>query len=94
VVLTGWGSVATAVNAMKKGATHDLQKPVSFDELLIAWSGEDPAATTSPTEDHGLPSLVRQEWEYIHKVLGRVRRNVVASPTPFPPSSSWRPSVT
>jgi len=74
VVLTGWGSVATAVDAMKKGATHYLQKPVSLDELLAALRGETPEATT--TDDVALPSLARQEWEYIHKVLGECGDNI------------------
>jgi two-component system, response regulator RegA len=73
VVLTGWGSVATAVDAMKKGATHYLQKPVSLDELLAALHGEDVGSAT--TEDL-LPSLARQEWEYIHKVLGECGDNI------------------
>jgi two-component system response regulator RegA len=75
VVLTGWGSVATAVDAIKKGASHYLQKPVALEELLAALRGE----TTEATEaggDVALPSLARQEWEYIHKVLGECGDNV------------------
>ena len=86
VVLTGWGSVATAVEAMKRGAVHYLQKPVGLAELLAALAGPsstssstDPSTTpstltTSSTET--LPSLARQEWEYIHKVLGECDDNI------------------
>ena len=76
VVLTGWGSVATAVDAMKKGATHYLQKPISLDELLAALRGEIPDAPRGMTDDVELPSLARQEWEYIHKVLADCGDNI------------------
>jgi len=88
VVLTGWGSVATAVEAMKLGAVHYLQKPVGIAELLAALVGENtPAASlpgsgaaTTPTPMTSsadlLPSLARQEWEYIHKVLGECEDNI------------------
>lgn len=75
VVLTGWGSVATAVDAMKKGAAHYLQKPVALDELLAALRGEAPGTATT-TDDVAVPSLARQEWEYIHKVLADCDDNV------------------
>ncbi len=74
-MLTGWGSVATAVDAMKKGAAHYLQKPVALDELLAALRGESPGTATT-TDDVAVPSLARQEWEYIHKVLGECDDNV------------------
>jgi two-component system response regulator RegA len=76
IVLTGWGSVATAVDAMKKGATHYLQKPVALDELLAALRGETTENTATSSEDVAVPSLARQEWEYIHKVLGECGDNV------------------
>ena len=80
VVLTGWGSVATAVEAMKRGAVHYLQKPVALAEVLAALaapsstSSSTSTLTTSSTET--LPSLARQEWEYIHKVLGECDDNI------------------
>lgn len=73
VVLTGWGSVGTAVDAMKRGATHYLQKPVTLDTLVGALLGEEkpPAAP-----DDGLPTLARQEWEYLQRVMAECGDNV------------------
>jgi len=68
VVLTGYGSVATAVRAIQAGATHYLTKPADADEILAAF---EPAA--DGPED-GTPaaqpmSLDRVEWEHINRVL-------------------------
>lgn len=65
VVLTGYGSVATAVDAMRRGAVHYLQKPVNADDVAAALRGEQ----VEVAEDPELPSLARQEWEYIQRVL-------------------------
>ncbi|HMV67336.1 MAG TPA: response regulator [Myxococcota bacterium] len=72
VVLTGYGSVATAVEAMRRGAVHYLQKPVDADAVAAALRGEDVAAG----QEAELPSLARQEWEYIQRVLDEVDGNV------------------
>ncbi len=73
VVLTGWGSVGTAVDAMKRGATHYLQKPVTLETLVAALLGEESPAA-APEE--GLPTLARQEWEYIQRVMAECGDNV------------------
>ena len=75
VVLTGYGSVATAVEALRAGAFHYLQKPITVRELLTvleqtqSLSLEDEHAENDAAEEEGLPSLARAEWEYIHRVL-------------------------
>ena len=75
VVLTGYGSVATAVEALRAGAFHYLQKPITVRELLTVLeqtqspSLEDERAENAAAEEEGLPSLARAEWEYIHRVL-------------------------
>ncbi len=65
VMLTGYGSITTAVEATKRGAAVYLTKPVDADEVLRALTGEapleDPEAET--------PTLARAEWEYINRVL-------------------------
>lgn len=73
VVLTGYGSVPTAVDAMRRGATHYLQKPVLVTELDAALRGE-----VSGTGDRELapPSLARAEWEYIQRVMEEVDGNI------------------
>jgi two-component system response regulator RegA len=71
VVLTGYGSVATAVDAMRRGAVHYLQKPVNADEVVAALRGEQVEQA-----DEELPSLARQEWEYIQRVLEDAEGNI------------------
>ena len=72
VVLTGYGSIATALEAVRLGATHYLTKPADVDEVIASFSrGEDHArgaggAEHVPTET---PSLARVEWEHIQRVL-------------------------
>ena len=70
VVLTGYASVATAVNAIKLGATHYLGKPAGIAEILRR---EAPAAPTPPA---AIPSLERVEWEHIQRVLDAHSGNI------------------
>jgi two-component system response regulator RegA len=73
VVLTGYGSIATALEAMRLGATHYLTKPADVDELIAAFDRDRPAAEDSATAAQGpepeTPSLARVEWEHIQRVL-------------------------
>ena len=69
VVLTGYGSIATALEAVRLGATHYLTNPVDVDELIAAFDrgpGSTHAGQTMTTET---PSLARVEWEHIQRVL-------------------------
>ncbi len=69
LILTGYGSIATAVEATKLGAVGYVPKPVDADEILAAFSrmrGERPLAAAGPVET---PSLARAEWEHIQRVL-------------------------
>jgi two-component system, response regulator RegA len=75
VVLTGYGSVATAVEALRRGAVHYLTKPADADEILAAFdpdrsSGGTPSAVLQPM------SLDRVEWEHINRVLIECGSNV------------------
>ena len=66
LVLTGYGSIATAVEATKLGAEGYLPKPVDADELLAAFA----RSGAHPAPDHIVtPSLARAEWEHIQRVL-------------------------
>ncbi len=68
VVLTGYGSIATAVDAVRRGATHYLTKPVDTDEILAAFDRD--ASQGATTADALKPmSLDRMEWEHINRVL-------------------------
>jgi two-component system response regulator RegA len=67
VVLTGYGSIATAVESVKLGATTYLTKPVDADQILAAFNGQTPPADGSTP--FAVPSLARVEWEHIQRVL-------------------------
>jgi two-component system response regulator RegA len=67
VVLTGYGSIATAVESLKLGATTYLTKPVDADQILAAFNGE--AAAGQGSASFAVPSLARVEWEHIQRVL-------------------------
>jgi two-component system, response regulator RegA len=74
VVLTGYGSIATAVEAVRLGAAEYLTKPSDVDQIVAAFSR---AAGTGPVEDPGqVPSLARVEWEHINRVLADCGGNV------------------
>ena len=68
VVLTGYGSIATAVEAMKLGAVHYLTKPAEPDEVLAAFDRTQPA-TEVPAADANPRSLEEVEWEHLQRVL-------------------------
>ncbi len=69
VVLTGYGSIATALEAVRLGAKHYLTKPADVDEILAALtSGGHPLHTTA-SEAVQVPTLARVEWEHINRVL-------------------------
>ncbi len=69
VVLTGYGSIATALEAVRLGATHYLTKPASVDDLLAAFHRDElPGDASSPSPSQ-VPTLDRVEWEHIQRVL-------------------------
>jgi two-component system response regulator RegA len=65
VVLTGYGSIATAVDSVKLGATSYLTKPVDADQILAAFEATDLTTRSAPTAQ----PLARVEWEHIQRVL-------------------------
>ncbi len=67
VVLTGFASVATAVEAIKLGATHYLAKPVDADEVLKALGKSEGCVDIEVKQQPMSPKRV--EWEHIQKVL-------------------------
>ncbi len=78
VVLTGYASVPTAVEAVRAGAVNYLAKPAHADAILDAFSpvaaSENEAAAATAEVD--TPSLASIEWEHIHRVLEDVDGNV------------------
>jgi two-component system, response regulator RegA len=75
VVLTGYGSIATAVEAMKLGAVHYLAKPADADQVLAALGMAEPEPPAAGAEGE-TPSLARVEWEHIQRVLQDCGGNV------------------
>jgi two-component system response regulator RegA len=73
VVLTGYGSIATAVEAIKLGAVHYLPKPADCDEILAALGM---AVGDGPAAELATPTLARAEWEHIQRVLADCAGNI------------------
>ena len=76
VVLTGYASIATAVDAIKLGATQYLAKPVEIEAILAAFG--DDAAPDLAVPDEPL-SVDRLEWEHIQRVLAENDGNISAT---------------
>jgi two-component system response regulator RegA len=74
VVLTGYASVATAVEAIKLGATHYLAKPADADEIVAAFARAG-GRTDVPLNERPL-SVPRLEWEHLQKVLNDCGGNI------------------
>jgi two-component system response regulator RegA len=74
-IVTGYGSIPTAMQALKLGADHYLSKPLDADQILAAYeelhterSGKQAPVT--------VPSLARVEWEHIQRVLSDCSGNI------------------
>jgi two-component system response regulator RegA len=77
IMLTGYGSISTALAATKLGANHYLSKPSDADQILGAYdkitTGSSDHEAPSGTE---VPSLARVEWEHIQRVLVDCQGNI------------------
>ena len=78
VVLTGYGSIATAIEATRLGATYYLPKPADASDILAAFARADAetGAVALVRERSTAPSLARAEWEHIQRVLADCGGNV------------------
>ena len=77
VVLTGYASIATAVEAVRLGAQHYLAKPADADEILAALLRDQPDAALEVSPEP--LSVARLEWEHIQKVLNEHDGNISAT---------------
>jgi two-component system response regulator RegA len=75
VVLTGYGSIATAMEAVRLGAASYITKPADVDDVLAAFARGDTAAVP-PSAGYSAPSLARAEWEHINRVLADCDGNI------------------
>jgi two-component system, response regulator RegA len=74
VVLTGYASIATAVEAIKLGATQYLTKPVDADEIVAAFGPDTTRFSSRPPQPSR--SMERVEHEHIRQVLSEADANV------------------
>lgn len=72
LVLTGFGSINTALEAVRMGAINYLTKPASADSILAGFFPEN----AQNSVDCQLPSLAEVEAEYVHRVLAEHEGNV------------------
>lgn len=77
IMLTGYSSVSTAVEAIKLGALNYFCKPIDVDEILNAFTYTD--LTTENSAPISTPTLDRVEWEHIQKILQDHQGNVSAA---------------
>lgn len=75
LVLTGYGSIATALSAMRLGAADYLTKPADVDQILAAYARVALGAVQGD-ETVEVPSLGRVEWEHIQRVLADCGGNI------------------
>ncbi|MCA9657403.1 MAG: response regulator [Myxococcales bacterium] len=75
VVLTGYGSIATAIEAIKLGATYYLTKPADVDEVLASFSREASSLIELPEPTTPKP-LDELEWEHLQQVLTDCQGNI------------------
>jgi len=78
VVLTGYASITTAVDAIKLGAIQYLAKPVEIEAILGAFADDETPDLDLPAPDEPL-SVDRLEWEHIQRVLNENDGNISAT---------------
>jgi two-component system response regulator RegA len=76
VVLTGYGSIPTAISAMKKGADHYLSKPADADQILAIYETLRSTASETPEAPETVPTLARVEWEHMQRVIADCEGNI------------------
>lgn len=74
IMLTGYASIATAVEAVKLGAIQYITKPANADEILAAFGQNTPNVDIQPSTQP--LSVKRLEWEHMQKVLFECEGNV------------------
>jgi two-component system response regulator RegA len=77
LILTGYSSISTTVEAMKLGCVNYLCKPVNTDDILQALEHHQASPDVPIAEDP--PSVSRLEWEHIQRVLTQHDGNISAT---------------
>jgi two-component system response regulator RegA len=76
VMLTGYGSIPTAIDAIRLGAIYYVTKPADADEILAAFERGDAPPLSAAEQAYEAPSLARSEWEHIQRVLADCGGNI------------------
>ena len=77
IMLTGFASIATAVEATKSGAVQYLPKPATVEEILAVFNQS--TEISNPSIPNQSPSPKRLEWEYIQRTLLKNQGNITAT---------------
>jgi two-component system response regulator RegA len=76
IMLTGYGSIPTAMQALKLGADYYLSKPADAEQILDAYRNLDLDFATAKSTPASVPTLARVEWEHIQRVLSDCNDNI------------------
>lgn len=76
LLLTGFGSIPTTVDAVRLGAVNVLTKPADADDILAGFERASADIDHAPTSNEAVPSLARAEWEHIHRILADCGGNI------------------
>ena len=77
LILSGFGSISTAIDAIRLGATNFLPKPADADDILNAFArGGTEVDVPEAEEEIPVPTLAQAEWEHIHRVLADCAGNI------------------
>ena len=76
IMLSGFGSIPASIDAVRAGAVNFISKPADADDILSAFlRGDEPSVPKGATA-FPAPSLARNEWEHIHRVLSDCGGNI------------------
>ena len=77
LILSGFGSIATAIDAIRLGAVNFLPKPADADDILNAFKrGGSDVQIMDNDELIPVPTLAQAEWEHIHRILADCSNNI------------------
>ena len=77
LILSGFGSISTAIDAIRLGATNFLPKPADADDILNAFArGDQEIDPPQGDSEIPVPTLAQAEWEHIHRILADCGGNI------------------
>ncbi len=79
IMLSGFGSIPASIDAIRAGAVNFLSKPADTDDILGAFLRGDSQTVPDGALSFPAPSLARNEWEHIHRVLSDCGGNISES---------------